>query len=212
MPADVLAPSQSVARNAYVIDDDRDIRVSLKMLLQEDGIEARPFLSATDFLEELETLPPGPVLLDVRMPGMDGIALLEELVERGVGWPVVMMTGHAEVPLAVKAMKLGAIDFLEKPFPHEELSALMARAFDLLEEQTRDGGAADARQRLGRLTPRERQILTAVANGLSNKEIALELDLSHRTVEMHRSRMMRRLGARRLSDVIALVATAGANR
>jgi len=212
MSVEVLASSPVVARNAYVIDDDRDIRVSLRMLLQEDGIEARPFLTANDFLEELDTLPPGPVLLDVRMPGMDGLSLLEALVERGVRWPVIMMTGHAEVPLAVKAMKLGAIDFLEKPFPHEELSALMARAFELLDEQSRDGGVGDARRRLERLTPRERQILAAVASGLSNKEIALQLDLSHRTVEMHRSRMMRRLGARRLSDVIALFATASMAR
>jgi len=203
-PAPVTAPG----RLAYVIDDDRDMRMSLRMLLQEDEIDARPFLSATDFLDALGELKPGPILLDVRMPVMDGIALLEALTERAIRWPVIMMTGHAEVPLAVKAMKLGAIDFLEKPFPHAELSSLMGRAFEILDEQAEEGGLADARERLDRLTPRERQILEAVAKGHSNKEIAQELDLSHRTVEMHRARMMRRLGARRLSDVIALVASA----
>jgi two-component system response regulator FixJ len=203
------APEPVADRLAYVIDDDRDMRMSLRMLLQEDGIDARPFLSAADFLDGLAELRPGPILLDVRMPVMDGIALLEALIERGVRWPVIMMTGHAEVPLAVKAMKLGAIDFLEKPFPHRELSALMARAFDLLGALAEEGVLSDARERLERLTTRERQILDGVARGLSNKEIALELELSHRTVEMHRSRMMRRLGARRLSDVIALLRSAG---
>lgn len=180
------------------------MRMSLRMLLQEDAIDARPFLLAADFLDAIDELKPGPILIDVRMPEMDGIALLEALIERGVRWPVIMMTGHAEVPLAVKAMKLGAIDFLEKPFPYEELSALMARAFDAVDAQARQWGGGDARERIERLTARERQILAAVARGLSNKEIATELDLSHRTVEMHRGRMMRRLGARRISEVIAL--------
>jgi two-component system response regulator FixJ len=196
------APPALAQRLAYIVDDDRDMRMSLRMLLQEDAIEARPFLSAADFLDALDELKPGPVLLDVRMPVMDGIALLEALAERGVRWPVIMMTGHAEVPLAVRAMKLGAIDFLEKPFPYEEVSALMARAFELLDAQARQGG--EMRGKLDQLTARERQILDAVARGLSNKEIATELDLSHRTVEMHRARMMRRLGARRISEVIAL--------
>ncbi|MBV9932184.1 MAG: response regulator transcription factor [Alphaproteobacteria bacterium] len=196
------APPAAADRLAYIVDDDRDMRMSLRMLLQEDAIDARPFLAAADFLDALPELRPGPVLLDVRMPEMDGIALLEAMIERGVRWPVIMMTGHAEVPLAVRAMKLGAIDFLEKPFPYEELSALMDRAFDLIEAQVRHGG--DARERIERLTARERQILDAVARGLSNKEIASELDLSHRTIEMHRARMMRRLGARRISEAIAL--------
>jgi two-component system response regulator FixJ len=207
--ADPQRPDPAAGRLAYIVDDDRDMRVSLRMLLQEDGIDARPFLSAGDFLEALAELRPGPVLLDVRMPVMDGIALLEALAERGVRWPVIMMTGHAEVPLAVKAMKLGAIDFLEKPFPHRELSELMVRAFDLLGAHGDEAEVADARERLDRLTARERQILDAVGRGLSNKEIGLELDISHRTVEMHRARMMRRLGARRLSDVMALVRSAG---
>jgi two-component system response regulator FixJ len=191
---------------AYIIDDDREMRMSLRLLLQGSDIAARPFLSATDFLDELASLKPAPILLDLRMPGMDGIALLEILAERSLGWPVIMMTGHAEVPLAVKAMKLGALDFLEKPFSYGDLTAGMKRAFLLLEEQAKKTGLSEARARLERLTRRERQILTAVANGLSNKEIALALALSHRTVEMHRSRMMRRLGARRLSEVIALAA------
>jgi two-component system response regulator FixJ len=196
------APRPAAERLAYIVDDDRDMRMSLRMLLQEDAIEARPFLSAADFLDALDELKPGPILLDVRMPVMDGIALLEALAERAVRWPVIMMTGHAEVPLAVRAMKLGAIDFLEKPFPYEEVSALMARAFEMVDAQARQGG--DMRDKLERLTARERQILDAVARGLSNKEIATELDLSHRTVEMHRARMMRRLGARRISEVIAM--------
>ena len=204
-----IAVSAPASRVAYVIDDDRDMRVSLRMLLQEDGIDARPFLSAPDFLDALDELKPGPILLDVRMPVMDGIALLQELTARGVRWPVIMMTGHAEVPIAVKAMKLGAIDFLEKPFPHEDLLALMERAFEMVDTQAGEFDLSDARERLERLTPRERQILTAVARGLSNKEIGQELELSHRTVEMHRARMMRRLGTRRLSDVISLVSSSG---
>src|SRR3954468_22720448 len=136
------APPAAAERLAYVIDDDRDMRMSLRMLGQGEAIDARPFLSAADFLDALDELKPGPVLLDVRMPEMDGIALLEALIERRVRWPVIMMTGHAEVPLAVRAMKLGAIDFLEKPFPYEEVSALMARAFEAIDAQTRNGGDA----------------------------------------------------------------------
>src|SRR3954465_9482531 len=139
------APPAAAERLAYVIGDDRDMRMSLRMLLQEDAIDARPFLSAADFLDALDELKPGPILLDVRMPEMDGIALLEALIGRGVRWPVIMMTGHAEVPLAVKAMKLGAIDFLEKPFPYEELSALMARAFEVVEAHARQW-SGDARE------------------------------------------------------------------
>src|SRR3954462_4398821 len=97
-------------RLAYIIDDDREMRMSLRLIFQEGNVAARPFLSATDFLDELPSLRPAPILLDLRMPGMDGMALLEILAERGVRWPVIMMTGHAEVPLAVKAMKLGALD------------------------------------------------------------------------------------------------------
>lgn len=200
----------SKRRIAYVIDDDRGVRVAITLLLRSIGAECRAFAGADDFLSELPHLAAGCTIIDVRMPDKDGVALLAELTENGCVWPAIVMTGHAEVPTAVKAVKLGAIEFLEKPFRDEELLAALGRGWTALMAAAEMGGRThDARQRLTGLTTRERCVLDGVIGGLSNKEMAIALGLSHRTVEMHRSSLMRRTRTRKVADLISLAAAAG---
>jgi len=194
----------------YVVDDDRDVRLSLSFMLSASAIKTYPFGSGVDFLEALGDLEPGCVLLDIRMPQMDGFQVMTELAERHVDWPVIVMTGHGEVPSAVRAMKLGAVDFIEKPFSEETLLASFAHAFALLEER----GVASRRRReaAGRaasLSTRELEVLRHLLAGLSNKDIARSLNISLRTVEMHRSNMMDRLGASSLAEALKLALDAG---
>jgi two-component system response regulator FixJ len=179
------------------------------VLLGANGYEARPFASAADFLDELDHLRPGCLIVDVRMPDIDGIALLAEAASRGVAWPAVVVTGHAEVPTAVAAMKLGAIDFLEKPFSYAALMTALDHAFDLLEREPDPRATAAATEKVAGLSKRERQIFRGILDGLANKEMAQQLELSHRTVEMHRLKMMRRLGVRKATDLFALASAAG---
>lgn len=202
--------SEPGERQVYIIDDDRDVRVALGLELRSLGIRSRPFASAGDFLEELPHLSPGCLLLDIRMPGKNGIELLAELAHRDTRWPVVMMTGHGEVMTAVQAMKLGALEFLEKPFSPDEMMAALEKGFAALDALIgRSSARAQAKTRLATLTRREREVLEKVVAGLSNKEIGLALGLSHRTVEMHRARLMRKLDASNLVELLALTADAG---
>jgi two-component system response regulator FixJ len=179
------------------------------VLLGANGYEARPFASAADFLDELAHLRPGCLIVDIRMPDVDGITLLSEAAARGVSWPAIVVTGHAEVPTAVAAMKLGALDFLEKPFSYTALMSALEHAFDLLEREPDSRLSAAVAESVAGLSKRERQIFRGILAGLANKEMALRLDLSHRTVEMHRLKMMRRLGVRKATDLFALAAAAG---
>lgn len=197
-------------RYVYVVDDDRAVRIALSLQLRSMGFESRPFSCAEDFLSELDYIEPGCVLLDVRMPGKDGVTVLAEMVASSRAWPTIIMTGHAEVKVAVRAMKLGAIEFLEKPFRDEELLAALERGWGgLVASAETSGRRHDARRRLTDLTARERCVLDGIIGGLSNKEMAIELGLSPRTVEMHRSNLMRRTGTRRVADLISLAAAAG---
>jgi two-component system response regulator FixJ len=205
----LVGSESSQARIVYVIDDDREIRVSVGVLLGANGYDVRPFASAADFLDELSHLRPGCLIVDIRMPDIDGIALLSKAAARGVSWPAIVVTGHAEVPTAVAAMKLGALDFLEKPFSYAALMTSLDHAFDLLEREPDHRLTAAAAERVAGLSKRERQIFRGILAGLANKEMALRLDLSHRTVEMHRLKMMRRLGVRKATDLFALAAAAG---
>lgn len=196
----------------YIVDDDDQIRASLAVLLEINAIPHRAFASGDAFLDMLPALEPGAVLLDIRMPGSDGLAVLSELHERNYGWPVIVMTGHAEVATAVSAMKLGAIEFLEKPFREAELMDALAGAGASLQARAEDEASrGDAMGRVRSLTPREMQMLQALLNGLSNKQIADELGISIRTVEMHRASVMRKLGARSLADAV-IIATEGGMR
>lgn len=201
----VESAPQGTTPAVYVIDDDREIRSSPVLLLRAQGMNARPFARAEDFLEELPFLEPGCLLLDVRMPGMSGLELLAELRRRDCFWPVVIITGHGEIALAVRAVKLGAIEFLEKPYSDEELQLALGEAFKQLEEATvRSRHARAARQAVSRLSARERQVFDGVVAGRTSKEIAAELKLSPRTIESYRLTMMAKLHADSLHDLLAI--------
>ena len=193
----------ALARFVYVVDDDRDVRSSIAFMLGTAAIESRTFEDGEDFLGTLSALDPGCILLDVRMPGVDGFQVMDALARAGIDWPVVVMTGHGEVPVAVRAMKLGAVDFIEKPFGEELLLASLERAFALLKDRSeqaeRRHGAVD---RIGQLTARERQVLDLVIASKPNKIIADILGISIKTVELHRANMMSKLGVRSLPELM----------
>ena len=194
----------------YVVDDDRDVRRSLSFMLGASDLRSHPFASGEDFLEALADLAPGCILLDLRMPQMDGFQVMDELAKREVDWPVIVMTGHGEIPVAVRAMKLGAIDFIEKPFSEEALLACFGNAFSLLDERESTGKRRrEARDRVALLTARESDVLRGLLAGESNKQLATRLGISLRTVEMHRGNMMERLGVTSLAQALTLALEAG---
>jgi len=192
-----------------VVDDDRDVRCSISFMLGTGDLQSRPFASGPDLLEALPELQPGSLLLDIRMPEMDGFQVMSELAARSVDWPVIVMTGHGEVSVAVRAMKLGAVDFLEKPFRDDMLRSSLDRAFKLLEERgQKSARKRDAKERVGALSGRERDVLSGLMAGHSNKELARRLDISLRTVEMHRANMMDRLKVGNLAEALTLAVQA----
>jgi two-component system, LuxR family, response regulator FixJ len=194
----------------HVVDDDREVRRSLSFMLGSAQFNSRPFASGSDLVESLDELQPGCVLLDIRMPEMDGFQVMAELARRGVHWPVVVMTGHGEVPVAVRAMKAGAVDFLEKPFEEEVLLGSLERAFGLLRERGETAARRrGAEARIGLLTLRERELLRGLMAGMSNKMLSRRLDISLRTVEMHRANMMERLQVGSLAEALTLAVQAG---
>jgi two-component system response regulator FixJ len=194
----------------HIIDDDEAVRSSLAFLLGTVDIEVRAYESAVAFLEELRDLKDGCIVTDVRMPDIDGIELLRKVRAKGVALPVIVMTGHGDVPLAVEAMKLGATDFLEKPFDDEAMVAAVRAALD----RTRERGEREERQtaileKLAQLSPRERQVLEGLVAGQSNKTIAYDLGISPRTVEIYRANVMTKMQAGSLSDLIRMSLVAG---
>lgn len=193
------------SKHVHVVDDDRDVRRSISFTLGAAGIQSRPFGSGADFLESLEELQDGCVLLDLRMPEPDGFQVMALLAERQVPWPVIAMTGHGEVPIAVRAMKLGAVDFLEKPFEQDVLLGSLDRAFGLLKDRGEQAARKrQAQARTGALSAREHEVLRGLMAGLSNKLLARRLDISLRTVEMHRANMMDRLAVSSLAEALTL--------
>ena len=193
----------------YVVDDDADVRDSLRLLLSASDFRVEVFDSAHAFLEHAHAAH-ACLVTDVRMPGMDGLALQEELSRRGETLPVIIMTGHGDVPLAVRAMRAGAIDFLEKPFDGEALLASVDRALARRSEDLSRGAAAEAAAgHLAHLTEREREVMDLLVLGKANKVIAFELDISPRTVEIHRARVMEKTGAKSLADLVRLALAAG---
>ena len=202
--------SASKPHSVYVIDDDRDVRRSLSFMLGAADIRSHPFGSGGDFLEALPDLEPGCILLDLRMPQMDGFQVMEALAESKIDWPVIVMTGHGEVPVAVRAMKMGAVDFIEKPFSEQALLGCFAQAFALLKNrEAASRRRRDAHERAGSLTAREKEVLQSLLAGQSNKEIAQFLGISLRTVEMHRGNMMDRMQASSLAEALTLALEAG---
>lgn len=192
------------------MDDDRDVRCSISFMLGAANLQSRPFASGSDFLESLDELSPGCILLDLRMPDVDGFHVMDELARKGSEWPVIVMTGHGEVSVAVRAMKLGAVDFIEKPFDEDVLLDSIERAFEVLEDRrVKSERRRVALDRIELLTTREYEVLRGLMAGLPNKILARALDISLRTVEMHRSNMMDRLGVASLAEALTLAVQAG---
>ena len=191
----------------HIIDDDDAVRDSLALLLTSVGLPSQQYASAAEFLESTpDDHSPGCLILDVRMPGMSGLQLFKELHRRGLSWPVIFMTGHGDVPMAVQAMREGAFDFVQKPFRESELLDRVQQAIAQdRNDRTQDSELAAVQQRLAELTARERDVLDRIVAGQANKVIAIELDISQRTVEQHRARVMRKMNARSLAHLIRMV-------
>ena len=187
----------------HLIDDDEDVRRALSFLLGTAGLAVKVYESASDFLAQDPAAVSGCVVTDVRMPGIDGLELLKRLSVDRVRLPVVIMTGHADVPLAVSAMKHGAVDFIEKPFADEVLLDAIQAAFARNSNQP-EADHGYVRARLASLTERERQVLDGLLAGHPNKTIAYDLGLSPRTVEVHRANVMTKMGASSLSELVRL--------
>jgi two-component system response regulator FixJ len=192
-------------KTVFVVDDDEGVRTSLSILLDSVGYVPVPFASASDFLTQYDANRPGCLVLDIRMPDMGGMELQQELASRGAFLPVIFITGHGDVPMAVQAMKNGAFDFLQKPFGHQDLLDRIARALE---------ADAEARQTLSQneeiirrhatLTPREKEVMEMIVGGQANKVIAMDLNLSERTVEIHRARVMDKMGTRSLAHLVRM--------
>ena len=194
----------------HIVDDEDAIRRSASFMLKTSGYAVETWATGVAFLKEIRYAPEGCVLLDVRMPEMDGLEVQQALLERGVTMPVIVLTGHADVSIAVRAMKTGAVDFLEKPFEKAVLISAIEAAFDRLSKaDSAATRAAEANVVLGVLTPREREVLDGLAQGLPNKTIAYDLGISPRTVEVHRANLMAKLEVRSLSDALRLAFAAG---
>ena len=190
----------------FIVDDDPDVRDSLSRLVRAAGFEVECFEGADAFLADWREDRPGCLVTDIRMPGMTGLELQERMRSEGSSIPTIVLTGHGDVPGAVRALKGGALDFLQKPY---EPDVLLVRIAEALEEDARTRKAreraAEVEARLSQLTPREREVMSLVVEGKANKVIAIDLGISERTVELHRGRVMHKLGARSVPDLIRKV-------
>lgn len=186
----------------FVVDDDEAVRDALTLHLELAGLTVRPCASAAEFLAAADSGQPGCAVLDIRMPGMDGLALQQEMIRRGLTLPVIVITGHGDVPAAVRAFRAGAVDFLQKPFDEDLLIERIREACDRDRNERQAGvETAEVRDRMALLTPREREVMELVAQGLPNKTIARRLDIGIRTVETHRSRVLEKMGMRNASEL-----------
>lgn len=192
-------------QTVVVVDDDEGVRDAMGMLLDTVGLSSQLYGSAQEFLDHLSEVSGGCLLLDIRMPGMSGLELLTELKKRALNLPVIFMTGHGDVAMAVDAMRLGALDFIQKPFREQELLDRIheALAFDADNSEIREQ-RAELMARLNSLSARERQVFELVADGHANKVIAFDLSISERTVEVHRSQAMKKMKARTLADLVRI--------
>lgn len=204
-----IKPANTV-QTVFVVDDDEAVRSSLRWLLESIRLRVETFDSAESFLRNFNPDCPGCLVLDVRMPGMSGPELMDRLNKSGATTPIIFLSAHGDVPLAVRAMKGGAIDFLQKPYNNQQFLERVRQALDhdsrARAERTRTG---DYAVRVAALTPRERQILDKVVAGLSNKLIARELNISYKTVEAHRGRLMRKMGVASFAELLQVVLKQG---
>lgn len=197
--------SEEGLRLVHLVDDDEAIRRSVGFMLKTSGFHVRTYESGVELMKASPNLEPGCILLDIRMPGMDGLEVQKALRDKGVTLPVIIMTGHGDVSLAVQAMKAGAVDFIEKPFEKAVLLSAIDHGVDRLKRSaTSRDRADDAAVRLQALTAREREVLDGLAKGLPNKTIAYDLGISPRTVEIHRANVMSKLDVRSLSEALRL--------
>jgi FixJ family two-component response regulator len=189
----------------FVIDDDPSMRGAIEDLIGSVGLQVRPFASPQDFLQSKPPDAPGCLVLDVRLPGMSGLAFQKELARQGVALPVIFITGHGDIPMSVRAMKAGAVEFLTKPFHDQELLDAIHIAIERDRERRREAVlVAELRERYATLTERERQIMTLVVAGRANKQIAAELNLSEMTVKVHRGQVMRKMHAGSLPELVRM--------
>jgi two-component system, LuxR family, response regulator FixJ len=189
----------------FVVDDDDAVRSSLRLLFKSMGLATVCFASAQEFLDAHDAAQPGCLVLDVRMPGMSGMELQQQLSLRGAMIPVIFITGHGDIPMAVEAMQHGAFDFLQKPFRDQDLLDRVQRALER-DAENREGVRAigQIRERLETLTPREREVLQLIVDGKANKVVAGQLNVSQRTVEIHRARVMEKMQARSLAQLVRM--------
>ncbi|MFM7027912.1 MAG: response regulator transcription factor [Chakrabartia sp.] len=199
-----------MTRLIYLVDDDDVVRDSAALLLRANGYEVLGFADAGSFLDGVRADRPGCVMLDIGLPGMDGLETQEQLNAQGLGYPVLILTGEGDIARAVRAMKNGAVEFLEKPYDEERLLSALDTAFALLHQRVSDSGKAqEARDRIARLSNRERQVMQGLLDGLPNKLIAYQLGLSIRTVESFRATLMEKLGVRSVSAAVRMALAAG---
>lgn len=199
--------------HVHLVDDEEAIRQSVGFTLRQAGFSVESYASAAAFLRGLSTALPGCILLDVRIPQMDGLELQQLLVDGGETMPIVVMSGHGDVATAIKAMKAGAVDFIEKPFDRATLLAVVNRALALFDDRaSRADDIREAAERVASLTSREREVLQGLARGLPNKSIAADLGISTRTVEVHRSRLIEHLKAKNLADLLRIAFDAAERR
>ncbi len=190
----------------FVIDDDEAVRTSLRLLLKSVGLPVETFASAQEFLDQYDEDRAGCLVLDIRMPGISGLELQQHLNDRNSIMPIVFITGHGDVPMAVEAMQAGAVDFIQKPFRDQDLIDRINRALDKDRDMRSELRERDEiRRRMLQLTPREREVLDLVTQGKANKVIAGDLNVSQRTVEIHRARVMEKMGAGSLAHLVRMV-------
>ena len=199
------------SRCIYIVDDDKLVREGLQFLLStQPDLLIFPYQSGDEFLTDVDDKPSGCVLLDYKMPGTSGLDVLRHIAERRLKYATIILTGQGEISIAVQALKLGALDFLEKPCDPAVLIQLVEQACTALEQDQRAQSVVqDARDTIARLTPRERDVLTGLLEGRSNKAIGYDLDISPRTVEIHRANLMDKLGVRSLSEALRIAISAG---
>jgi two-component system response regulator FixJ len=196
----------------FIVDDDEAVRSSLRLLLKSVGLVPTALGSAREFLDKYDPAQPGCLVLDVRMPGMSGIELQETLNRQGAVIPVIFITGHGDVPMAVEAMQAGAFDFLQKPFRDQDLIDRIQRALEKDRVSRSELNERSLiRERLESLTPREREVLTLVTSGKPNKIMAADLGVSQRTIEIHRARVMEKMGASSLAQLVRMIMDLGEN-